>query len=87
LSQYQEHTQIFLLLFFDLNEFLVKFLFNIQQFFHYKSKHKQTILVRPLLIEGFPIVLKVQQEAPYIGRSQHDKQNKQANKLFSFMGV
>jgi len=50
-------------------------------------KDKETNLVHPPLIDGFPIVLKVQQEAPYIGRSQDDKQNKQANKLFSFTGI
>jgi hypothetical protein len=34
-------------------------------------------LSAPLLIEGFPMVLRVQQEGLWFGRSQHDKQNKQ----------
>lgn len=36
----------------------MKILLDIQQLFHCTSKHYETNLVQPLLIEGFPMIVK-----------------------------
>jgi hypothetical protein len=46
-------------------------------------KHYETNLVHPYW-EGFPMVSKVQHEAPWFGKSQQDEQKK-TNKLPSFI--
>jgi hypothetical protein len=38
-----------------------------------------------LLVKGFPMVSKVQQEALHFERSQHDKQTKKPKNLLSFI--
>jgi len=69
------------IIFYNLNEFLMKKKLNIQNIFHCRLKHYTINSMHPYFIEGFPMIPRAWQKALRVGNFQHDKQNKKSTFL------